>query len=95
MRFQIDRTRGLYHDARPGYRLLSRDGQLAVAAAADFYEGILEQIDVNDYDVFRHRAHLRPGRRCPASPPCGGNGVANEHGSSGCADLIMTSGGGR
>jgi phytoene synthase len=58
IRFQIDRTRGLYAQARPGIRLLKTDGQLAIAAAAGLYEGILQAIEKNSYDVFTKRASL-------------------------------------
>jgi len=58
MRYQISRTRQLYLDAQPGVRLLEREGQLAILAASDFYQGILEDIEKNDYDVFNRRAGL-------------------------------------
>jgi phytoene synthase len=58
MRFQIERTRGLYAEAWPGVKLLEREGQLAIGAAAIFYQGILDAIEANDYDVFNKRASL-------------------------------------
>jgi phytoene synthase len=58
MRYQIERNRRLYAEALPGIRLLHPDGRLAVAAAADFYQAILAEIEQNDYDVFQRRAHL-------------------------------------
>jgi 15-cis-phytoene synthase len=58
MRFQISRTRQLYADAGPGIRLLEKEGQLAILAASDLYQGILEDIEKNDYDVFNRRARL-------------------------------------
>lgn len=58
MRFQIDRTRGLYADAGPGVRLLEREGRLSIGAAASLYSGILDVIERNDYDVFTRRASL-------------------------------------
>ncbi len=58
MRFQIDRNRRLYDEARPGIALLAKDGRLAVAAAAEFYRAILEDIEAHDYDVFHRRAHV-------------------------------------
>jgi 15-cis-phytoene synthase len=58
MRFQIARSRQLYSDAQPGVRLLEREGRLAILAASDFYQGILEDIEKNDYDVFNRRASL-------------------------------------
>jgi len=58
MRFQIARTRQLYREAEQGLALLERDGQLAIGAASLFYQGILEAIEANDYDVFSKRASL-------------------------------------
>ena len=58
MRFQIERTRKLYAEAQPGIAMLGRRGQFAIAASADLYQAILEEIEANDYDVFTHRAHL-------------------------------------
>jgi phytoene synthase len=58
MRFQIDRNRRLYAEAWPGIALLDRDGRLAVAAAAELYRAILDDIEAHDYDVFSRRAHV-------------------------------------
>lgn len=58
MRFQIERTRLLYAEALPGIALLDRDGRFAIAAAADLYRRILDDIELHDYDVFSRRAHL-------------------------------------
>jgi len=58
MRFQIKRTRRLYTEAWPGIGLLHPDGRLAIVAAARFYQGILDDIEQHDYDVFSRRAYL-------------------------------------
>jgi len=58
MKFQIERTRKLYEEAWPGVKLLEREGQLAIGAAAVFYQGILDAIETNDYEVFNKRASL-------------------------------------
>lgn len=58
MDFEIARTQRLYAEAWAGISLLSREGQLAIAAAADLYRAILEKIKTNGYDVFHRRAHL-------------------------------------
>lgn len=60
MRFQIDRVHHLYDEARPGIAYLQADGRFAIAAAADLYRAILDDIEVQDYDIFRYRAHLSP-----------------------------------
>ncbi len=63
MDFEIARTRQLYTEAWPGIRLLSPDGRLAIAAAADLYRAILDKIVRNGYDVFNRRAHLSAGEK--------------------------------
>ncbi len=58
MRFQIDRTRQLYQESQAGVSMLEKEGQLAIAAASVFYQGILDEIEKNDYDVFSSRRSL-------------------------------------
>ena len=58
MRFQIDRARQFYAEARPGIRLPDPDGQFTIPAASDLYRGILAVIEQNDYDVFSHDASV-------------------------------------
>jgi phytoene synthase len=38
--------------------MLEREGQLAIGAASVFYQGILDEIEKSDYDVFTRRASL-------------------------------------
>ncbi len=58
MRFQIARTQRLYAEAMPGIALLDRSGRFAIAAAAELYRAILDDIATHDYDVFNRRAHV-------------------------------------
>lgn len=58
MRYQIERNRRLYREARPGIHLLERDGRFAIAAAAELYSAILNDIEAHDYNVFTRRAHV-------------------------------------
>jgi 15-cis-phytoene synthase len=58
MKFQIERTRQLYEESWAGVKMLEREGQLAIGAASVFYQGILEDIEKHDYDVFNRRASL-------------------------------------
>ena len=58
MKFQIERTRNLYAESWAGVKLLESEGQLAVGAASIFYQGILDEIEKQDYDVFTRRASL-------------------------------------
>ena len=58
MRFQIDRTRRLYDESYPGIALLNPDGRFAIAAAAELYRAVLDDVEAHDYDVFHRRAHI-------------------------------------
>jgi len=58
MKFQIARARQLYEEAIPGIAMLGKSGRFAIAAAAELYQSIMEDIEANDYDVFTRRAHL-------------------------------------
>lgn len=58
MKFQIERTRHLYEESWAGVKMLEREGQLAIGAASVFYQGILDDIERHDYDVFSRRASL-------------------------------------
>lgn len=58
MKFQIDRTRQLYDESWTGVKMLEREGQLAIGAASVFYQGILDEIEKSDYNVFDRRASL-------------------------------------
>jgi phytoene synthase len=69
MAFQIERNRKLYSESLTGISFLMPDGRFAIAAAAELYCAILEEIEKQDYDVFSHRAHLSAFakiRRLPA-----------------------------
>jgi len=63
MRFQIARNRQLYREARPGIAMLDADGRFAIAAAADLYRGILDDIEAHDYDVFNRRSYVSTARK--------------------------------
>lgn len=58
MRFQIERTRQLYQESWAGIKILEREGRLAIGAASMFYQGILDEIEKHDYDVFSARQAL-------------------------------------
>jgi 15-cis-phytoene synthase len=68
MRFQIARTRTLYAESWQGIKYLERDGQMAIAAASDFYSAILDDIEAHDYDVFSRRASLNPWEKISRVP---------------------------
>ncbi|MCE7946408.1 MAG: phytoene/squalene synthase family protein [Chloroflexi bacterium CFX4] len=58
MRYQIARNRQLYAESWAGIALLNSEGRFAIAAAAELYRAILNDIEANDYDVFRRRARV-------------------------------------
>jgi len=60
MRFQIQRARKYYQQAEKGIRALNPDSRWPVWAALMLYQGILDVIERNEYDVFTKRAYV-PG----------------------------------
>jgi phytoene synthase len=68
MKFQIERTRQLYEESWAGVKMLAREGQLAIGAASVFYQGILDDIEKNNYDVFTRRASLNTWQKLKRIP---------------------------
>lgn len=68
MRFQLERNRRLYDEAMPGIMMLNPDGRFAIAAAADLYRGILDEIERNGYDNFGRRAVVSTERKVRMLP---------------------------
>lgn len=58
MKFEIERAREFYHQAEQGIRELSRDSRWPVWTALMLYQGILDVIERNQYDVFNRRAFV-------------------------------------
>jgi phytoene synthase len=58
MGFQIKRARKYYEDAERGIRGLNLDSRWPVWAALMLYQGILDVIEANSYDVFTRRAFV-------------------------------------
>ena len=58
MQFQIKRAREYYRQAEKGIRYLIRDSRLPVWASLMLYQGILDEIERNNYDVFNQRAFV-------------------------------------
>ena len=58
MRFEIERARGFYTQAERGIRNLSGDSRWPVWTALMLYQGILDVIERNQYDVFSQRAYV-------------------------------------
>jgi phytoene synthase len=68
MRYQVSRARDLYSDAQPGIHLLESEGQMAIAAASAFYQGIMDDIQNHDYNVFTRRAGLSSWKKLRRLP---------------------------
>ncbi len=58
MRFEIQRARQFYQAAQRGISALSPDARWPVWSALMLYQGILDIIEANDYDVFKQRAFV-------------------------------------
>jgi phytoene synthase len=58
MRFQIQRARKYYDQAAKGIRYLIPDSRWPVWSALMLYQGILDAIERNQYDVFNYRAFV-------------------------------------
>jgi phytoene synthase len=58
MKFEIQRARKYYQQAEKGIRALSRDSRWPVWSALMLYQGILDVIESNGYDVFNKRAFV-------------------------------------
>jgi phytoene synthase len=56
--FQMDRVHSLYANSLPGIALLTPAGRFAIAAAAELYWAILDDIKANGGDVFSRRAYV-------------------------------------
>lgn len=68
MRFQIKRARAYYKQAEKGIRYLIRDSHLPVWASLMLYQGILDAIERNDYDVFNQRAFVKKPLKIASLP---------------------------
>ncbi|NEO85106.1 MAG: phytoene synthase [Spirulina sp. SIO3F2] len=58
MRFEIQRARQYYQAAERGIRTLNQDARWPVWSALMLYQGILDVIERNDYDIFSQRAYV-------------------------------------
>ncbi len=68
MRFQIQRARKFYSQAERGIRALSPDSRWPVWAALMHYQGILDVIERNQYDVFSQRAFVPKPQKLVSLP---------------------------
>jgi phytoene synthase len=68
MRFQIQRARKFFSEAERGIRGLSPDSRWPVWSALMLYQGILDVIERNEYDVFTKRAYVPKPQKLLALP---------------------------
>jgi len=68
MKFQIKRAREYYKQAESGIRYLIRDSRLPVWASLMLYQGILSEIEANNYDVFNKRAFVAKRKKTLSLP---------------------------
>ena len=58
MRFEVERARAYYHDSQPLAKLLSPAGRAVFQVMRQTYQGLLDEIERRDYDVFTERVSL-------------------------------------
>ncbi|WP_019507491.1 15-cis-phytoene synthase CrtB [Pleurocapsa sp. PCC 7319] len=68
MKFQIKRAREYYKQAEAGIRYLIPDSRLPVWASLMLYQGILNEIEANNYDVFNKRAYVAKHKKTLSLP---------------------------
>ena len=68
MAFQIARTRQYYASADLGIAMLSQDSRLPVILARENYSRILDVIERNTYQVYKHRAYLTTSQKLKILP---------------------------
>jgi 15-cis-phytoene synthase len=57
MKFQIARARQYYEESKKGIPMLSKDVRFTVLLALRIYARILDEIERQNYDIFKQRAH--------------------------------------
>ncbi len=63
MRFQIGRARDYYQTGELGIGLLEKDSRFTVLLASRIYAQILNEIEKQNYDVFKVRAHTTSSQK--------------------------------
>ncbi|WP_197408835.1 phytoene/squalene synthase family protein [Chthonomonas calidirosea] len=63
MRFEVERARSYYAEAKKLLPLLSKEAQPTFAIMYRIYRGILDAIERNNYDVFSRRARVSTWRK--------------------------------
>lgn len=67
--FEVDRTRALYDQARPGVALVEPASRPCLRTAIELYGGILDEVERAGYDVFHGRLAVPNRRRAAVALP--------------------------
>lgn len=68
MKFQVARARDFYRQGEKGIALLEKDSRFTVLLASRIYGKILDEIERQDYNVFKKRAHTTKAQKFIAIP---------------------------
>ena len=68
MKFQVARARDFYREGERGIGFLEKDSRFTVLLASRVYGRILDEIERQQYDVFRRRAHTSKGQKLFSIP---------------------------
>jgi len=68
MKFQVCRARDFYRKGEKGIALLEKDSRFTVLLASRIYAKILDEIERQNYDVFKKRAHTTKSQKIIAIP---------------------------
>jgi phytoene synthase len=63
MKFQVDRAHQLYDEAEKGIKMLDRDAQFAIFSASKIYRGILQKIELQNYNPFQGRVFVPQSKK--------------------------------
>lgn len=68
IKFQVERARNYYREGEKGIALLAKDSRFTVLLASRIYGKILDEIEKQDYDVFKRRAHTNKSQKLFSIP---------------------------
>ncbi len=68
MKFQVERARNYYREGEKGIALLEKDSRFTVLLASRIYGKILDEIEKQNYDVFKRRAHTTRSQKLSSIP---------------------------
>jgi len=68
LKFEIKRARNYYAKAEKGISLLEKNTRFSVLLASRLYAKILDEIEEQNYDVFKRRAHTSKAQKIFAVP---------------------------